>query len=298
MNARRGEVQAARAAKAAGVPFCLSTVSICGIAEVARAAGPFWFQLYMIRDRGFMAELLAEAAQAGCTALVFTVDLPLPGIRYRDVRSGMNRSTLASRVGLALDAAAHPAWMWDVHLHGRPHVFGNLHRAIPEARGVSDFWQWVGAGFDPSITWKDIEWVRSRWPGPLIIKGVLDPADAREAVAAGAEGLMVSNHGGRQLDSTPSTISALPAIVEAVGDKTTVMLDGGVRSGLDVVKALALGAKACFVGRPWAWSLAARGEAGVAHMLQMLRAEMMVALALTGCTDVRQAGREMLVERP
>jgi L-lactate dehydrogenase (cytochrome) len=163
---------------------------------------------------------------------------------------------------------------------------------------VSDFWQWVGAGFDPSITWKDIEWVRSRWPGPLIIKGVLDQADAREAVAAGAEGLIVSNHGGRQLDSTPSTISALPWIVDAVGDRTTVMVDGGVRSGLDVVKALALGAKACFVGRPWAWALAARGEAGVADMIQMLRAEMMVALALTGCTDVRRAGPEMLVERP
>ena len=296
--ARRGEGQAARAAAKAGVPFCLSSMSICGLEEVARAAGPFWFQLYLIRDRGYMAELLAEAGRVGCPVLVFTVDLPVAGVRYRDVRSGASGGGLGARLRTAFDGLAHPAWLWDVQVRGGPQTFGNLVKAIPEARGVNDFWSWVKANFDPTITWADLEWVRAHWKGPIVVKGILDPEDARDAVAAGADGLSVSNHGGRQLDSVPSSIAALPAIVDAVGDRTTVLLDGGVRSGLDVVKAMALGAKGCLVGRAWAWALAARGEAGVAHILDILRAEMEVALALTGCTDVRKLSREVLAEGP
>ena len=295
MYARRGECQAARAAAAAGVPFCLSSMSTCALDEVATAAGPIWFQLYMIKDRGYMAELLAEAA---------TPCLPGAGLHRRPAggRGALPRRPLRrqrrhgwpSELKTAWDGVTHPDWLWDVHLRGRPHTFGNLVRAIPEAKGVSDFWSWVKGNFDPTITWADLEWVRARWKGPIVIKGVLDPEDARQAVAAGADGLSVSNHGGRQLDSVPSAISALPAIVEAVGDRTTVLMDGGVRSGLDVVKAMALGAKGCLVGRAWAWALAARGGAGVEHVLEILRAEMEVALALTGCTDVRKLSRDVL----
>ena len=297
MYARRGEVQAAKAAASAGVPFCLSSMSICALDEVSRGAGPVWFQLYMIRDRGYMAELLAEAGRVACPVLVFTVDLPVGGIRYRDVRSGANGGGLAARLLTACDGLAHPAWLWDVQARGGAKTFGNLAAAIPEAKGISDFWRWVGANFDPSITWADLDWVRARWKGPIVIKGVLDPDDARTAVAAGADGLSVSNHGGRQLDSVPSAISALPEIADAVGDRTTVLMDGGVRSGLDVVKALALGAKGCLVGRAWAWALSARGEAGVSRMLDILRREIEVAMALSGCTDVRTITRNVLVQR-
>jgi L-lactate dehydrogenase (cytochrome) len=297
MYRRRGEVQAARAAASAGVPFCLSTMSLCALDEVAAGAGPVWFQLYMIRDRGYMAELLAEAGRVACPVLVFTVDLPVPGVRYRDVRSGASGGGLAAKARTALDGLTHPAWLWDVKVRGGELTFGNLAAAIPEARGLNDFWSWVGSNFDPTITWADLEWVRARWKGPIVIKGVLDPDDARAAVDAGADGISVSNHGGRQLDSVPSAIAALPAIVDAVGDRTTVLMDGGVRSGLDVVKALALGAKGCLIGRAWAWALAARGEAGVSHVLEILRGEMQVAMALTGCTDVRAVSREVLAGR-
>ena len=297
MYARRGEVQAARAAAGAGVPFSLSTVSVCDVAEVKAGAGtPPWFQLYMIRDRAYMADLLAAVREAGCPVLLFTVDLPAMGARYRDVRSGMSGapSRLAS-VRRALDGLAHPAWLADVFLGGRPHAFGNLIKALPDARGMAEFGPWLTRNLDPAVSWKDIEWVRSRWPGPLVIKGVLDPQDARQAVSAGADGLVVSNHGGRQLDGVLSGIAALPPIVQAAGDELTILMDGGVRSGLDVLKALASGAKACLLGRAWAWPLAARGEAGVAHMLRIVRQELKLAMMLTGCTDVRAAGRDLLV---
>ncbi|MGZ8371027.1 MAG: L-lactate dehydrogenase [Caulobacteraceae bacterium] len=295
MSARRGETQAARAAKAAGVPMILSTVSICDIAEVT-AAAPVWFQLYMIRDRGYMAELLAEAARCACPVLVFTVDLPLPGVRYRDIRNGMHGQGAATRLRTVLDGLAHPEWLWDVQVRGKPHVFGNLKPAIPEAKGISDFWGWVAKNFDPSVTWADIAWVRERWKGPIVIKGVLDSEDAKAAVKAGADGIVVSNHGGRQLDGVMSSIAALPAIADAVGGKTTVLMDGGIRSGLDVVKALASGADGCLVGRPWIWALGARGQAGVEHVLDIIRAEMKVALALTGCADVNAVSRDNLVK--
>jgi len=294
MYARRGEVQAARAAKAAGVPFALSTVGVCTIEEVAAAATAPWFQLYMIRDRGFMAEVLARAQQARCPVLLFTVDLPLPSARYREVRSALAATDLRSQIRRAVDGLAHPAWLIDVQLRGRPHSLGNVAAAGGELKNLGQFQHWIGRNFDPSVTWRDIAWVRDRWKGPIVLKGILDPEDAREAVRCGADGVLVSNHGGRQLDGVASSISALPAIVQQVGGELTVLMDGGVRSGLDVLKALAAGARACLVGRAWAWALGARGEAGVAHMLAILRRELRVAMSLTGCTDVRQAGPELL----
>ena len=296
MYARRGEAQAARAAKAAGVPFTLSTVGVCTAAEVAEAAAPPWFQLYMIRDRGFMAEVLARTAALGCPVLVFTVDLPVPGARYRDVRNGMVATTMAQRTAQALDGLAHPAWLWDVQINGGPHVLGTVAEAAKDLKRLVEFWSWIGRNFDPSVTWDDIAWVREHWKGPILLKGVLDVADARIAADLGVEGIVVSNHGGRQLDGAPSTIEALPAIAQAVGDRVSVLMDGGVRSGLDVLKAMAAGARACLIGRAWAWSLGARGEAGVTHMLQILRQELRVAMALTGCVDVNSASAELLAD--
>lgn len=295
MYGRRGEAQAARAAAAAGVPFCLSTVGVCSVEEVAQTGTPPWFQLYMLKDRGYMRELLSRAKELGCPVLVFTVDLPTPGARYRDVRSGF---TGAGKVEAALnqawDGITHPAWTWDVFVHGRPHTLGSVAGAVQASRRVTDFLSWIARNFDRSVTWKDLDWVRETWDGPIVVKGVLDPADARDAVTAGAQGLVVSNHGGRQLDGVRSSISALPRIADAVGDDLEIYMDGGVRSGLDVLKALSLGAKACFLGRAWAYALGAGGEAQVRRMLDILRSELAVAMILTGCNDVRKAGRELL----
>ncbi len=296
MYARRGEAQAARAAKAAGVPFTLSTVGVCTIDEIARAAQPPWFQLYMMRDRGFMEHVLQVAAEGGCPVLVFTVDLAVPGARYRDTRNGMIATTAAQRFSQTLDGLAHPAWLWDVQLNGRPHTLGTVAGASQDLKRLMEFFGWIARNFDPAITWADLDWIRARWKGPIVIKGVLDVADAREAVRVGADGIVVSNHGGRQLDGAPSSIHALPPIAQAVGDKVSVLMDGGVRSGLDVLKAMACGAKACLIGRAWAWSLGARGEAGVAHMLQILRQELRVAMALTGCVDVNSASADLLAD--
>jgi L-lactate dehydrogenase (cytochrome) len=296
MYARRGEAQAARAAAAAGIPMCLSAMSVCSPQEVAAAATPPWFQLYMLKDRGFMRELLARVKALGCPVLAFTVDLPTPGARYRDIRSGFTGSTgLAAGLNQTWDGITHPAWMWDVWANGRPHTLGSVAGAVSQTRGrITDFLSWVARNFDRSVTWKDIDWVRETWDGPIVVKGVLDVADAREVVRAGAQGLVVSNHGGRQLDGVRSSISALPGIAQAVGSDLEVYMDGGVRSGLDVLKALSLGAKACFVGRAWAYALGAGGEAHVAAMLATLRSELAVAMILTGCTNVRDAGRELL----
>jgi len=289
MNARRGERQAARAAQAAGVPFCLSTVSACPIDEVRQAVDkPFWFQLYMIRDRSFMRDLLAQAKAAGCRTLVFTVDMPVPGVRYRDYRSGLAGAPgLAGAVRRACQAMVRPAWAWDVGLHGRPHNLGNVAPVLGPKSGLEDFLGWMSANFDPSVGWKDLEWVRAEWPGALVLKGVLHPDDASAAADLGADGVVVSNHGGRQLDGALSSARALPAIAERVSGRLTVLADGGVRSGLDVVRFLSLGADGVLLGRAWAWALAARGEAGVTHLLKLVEAEMRVALALTGVTAVR-----------
>jgi L-lactate dehydrogenase (cytochrome) len=290
-------VQAAGAAEAAGVPFCLSTVAACPIAEVARGVTkPFWFQLYMIRDRAFMQDLLAKAREARCSALVFTVDMPLPGSRYRDIRTGLAGAPgLAGGLWRLSQALARPRWAWDVGINGRPHHLGNVAPVLGKDSGLDDYFAWMRNNFDPTVTWKDLEWVRSQWKGPLIVKGILDAEDASEAIAQGVDGIIVSNHGGRQLDGVPSAARALPAIAEAVGDRTTVLADGGVRSGLDVVRLLALGARGVLLGRAWAFALAARGEAGVAHVLQLIEAEMRVAMALTGVTRVDQITRDCLV---
>lgn len=294
MYARRGEVQAAKAAEGFGVPFTLSTVGICAIEEVAAATTtPFWFQLYVIKDRGYARALMQRAHEAGCPVLVFTVDLAVLGARYRDTRNGMNTAmSLAKRLKVAADFARRVHWLRDVALGGKPLDFGNLREAVPDAKGFGAFGMWVAQNLDPAMTWKDLEWVRANWPGKIIIKGVMDPEDARLAMAEVApEGIVVSNHGGRQLDGTPATLDALPAIREEVGDRTTLFLDGGIRSGLDIVKAVAQGADACLLGRAWAFALAARGEAGVKAMLGTMRQEMHVAMALTGHTKVSEIGR-------
>jgi L-lactate dehydrogenase (cytochrome) len=294
MYARRGEVQSSRAAAAKGVPFCLSTVSVCPIEEVARpGAPPIWFQLYVLKDRGFMRDLLAKAQAAGASALVFTVDMPVPGARYRDAHSGLSGPFAASR--RMLQTMGRPAWAWDVGLRGRPHTLGNVAPVLGAKSGLEDFMGWLGANFDPSITWRDLEWIREAWTGPLIIKGVLDPDDARSAAALGADGLVVSNHGGRQLDGVLSTARALPPIAAAVGDRLTVLADSGVRSGLDLVRMLALGAKGVLIGRAAAFALAAGGQAGVAQLLDIIEKEMRVAMALTGVRSVAEISGDILV---
>lgn len=296
LNARRGECQAVRAAEAAGVPFTLSTVSACPIDEVAQAASkPFWFQLYMIRDRAFMKDLLAHAVEAGCSALIFTVDMPVPGSRYRDYHSGLaGASGPGGAARRVLQGAMKPHWAWDVGVRGRPHALGNVAPVLKGRTGIDDFFAWMRDNFDPSINWRDLDFIRSEWKGPLIIKGLLDPDDAREAAELGADGIVVSNHGGRQLDGVLSTAKALPPIADAVGDRLTVLADGGVRSGLDVVRMLALGAKGVLLGRAWAFSLAAGGEAGVAKMLRLVEAEMRVAMALTGTTRIDEIDQTIL----
>ncbi len=298
MFATRAEVQAARAAESAGVVFCESTVSICSVEEVAAAvAGPVWFQLYVMRDRSYAEDLMSRASAVGCPVLVLTVDLPTVGSRYRDTRNGMSGPpTLRGRVLRGLDLGLHPTWARDVGIRGRPHTFGNLEKAVPGAVSPTEFSAWVDAQFDPSVTWDDLDWVRRNWPGRLVLKGILDPDDARRAADSGVDGIVVSNHGGRQLDDTPSTIRALGPVVDAVGDRLEVLVDGGIRSGLDVVKALALGARACLLGRAWAWPVAAAGERGVTHALSVIRDELRVALSLTGVTDVADLDRSVLVD--
>lgn len=296
MNARRGEVQAARAAAAFGVPFTLSTVGACSIGEVAAGSpAPFWFQLYMIRDRAFMADLLDLAEAAKCPALIFTVDMPVPGSRYRDYHSGLaGASGFLGDMRRAMQAVAHPAWAWDVGVRGGPHSLGNVAPVLKGKTGIDDFFAWMRDNFDPTVTWDDLAWVRERWKGPLIIKGVLDADDARRVADLGADGLVVSNHGGRQLDGVLSSTRALPPIADAVQGRLTILADGGIRSGLDVVRMLALGADGVLIGRAWAYALAARGEAGVGHVLQLMAAEMKVAMALTGVTRVDQLDRNAL----
>lgn len=296
LYARRGEVQAARAAQAAGVPFCLSTVSICSIEEVSAAStAPFWFQLYVIRDRGFGRELLARAQAAGCTTLVFTVDLPVFAARYRDVRNGMTgRPSTVAKLARLWEIVRHAGWLLDVPIGGRPLTFGNLAQAVPSARSLEATKDWVDAQFDPGVTWHDLGWLRENWQGNIVIKGVLDVDDARAAADVGASGLIVSNHGGRQLDGVPSSISVLPRIADAVGDRLDILMDGGIRSGQDVAKALALGAKAVMLGRPWAYGLAARGEAGVTQVLALLKRELEVTMTLLGVERVGDIGEGAL----
>lgn len=293
MTRRRGEVQAARAACAANVPYTLSTVSVCAMQEVAEGCGRApWFQLYVLKDRGFMKDALDRAWALGSRVLVFTVDMPLPGARYRDPHSGMSGPNAPAR--RMVQAMFKPAWALDVGLGGRPHDLGNISAYRGQTTGLADYIGWLGVNFDPTIGWRDLEWIRESWKGSMIIKGVLDPGDARDAVRFGADGIVVSNHGGRQLDGALSSARALPAIAQAVGADLTVLADGGVRTGLDVVRMLALGARGVLLGRTYVYALAARGEAGVAGLLDQIAAEMHVTMTLTGAADANSINGELL----
>ncbi|MFI0395070.1 FMN-dependent L-lactate dehydrogenase LldD [Paracoccus jiaweipingae] len=293
MYARRGEVQAARAAAAHGVPFTLSTVSVCPIEEVqSQSPAPIWFQLYVLKDRGFMRNVLERAQAAGITTLVFTVDMPVPGARYRDAHSGMSGPNAKFRQ--IWQGATHPQWAWDVGIMGKPHDLGNISAYRGQPTRLEDYIGWLGANFDPSISWQDLEWIRDFWKGPMIIKGILDVEDARDAVRFGADGIIVSNHGGRQLDGVLSSVRALPPIADAVKGDLSILVDSGIRSGLDVVRMLALGADMAMLGRAFVYALAANGERGVSNMLDLLAKEMRVAMALTGVKSIDQIDRSLL----
>ena len=294
MYRRRGEVQAARAADRHGIPFTMSSVSVCPIEEVApKIQRPMWFQLYVLKDRGFMQNALERAQAAGCTTLVFTVDMPVPGARYRDAHSGMSGPNAPLR--RYWQAMTHPRWAVDVGLLGRPHDLGNISAYRGSPTGLQDYMGYLSANFDPSISWKDLEWIRAFWKGPMVIKGILDPEDAKDAVRFGADGIIVSNHGGRQLDGVLSSARALPAIADAVKGQIKILADSGIRNGLDVVRALALGADCAMIGRAYIYALAAAGEAGVKHLLELLEKEMRVAMTLTSVAKVADISADMLV---
>jgi len=294
MYARRGEVQAAVAADQKGIPFTLSTVSVCPIEEVAPAIQrPMWFQLYVLRDRGFMKNALERAKTAGCSTLVFTVDMPVPGARYRDAHSGMSGPNAAMR--RYMQSCMHPHWAWNVGLMGRPHDLGNISKYLGKPTGLEDYIGWLGANFDPSISWKDLEWIRDYWDGPMVIKGILDPEDAKDAVRFGADGIVVSNHGGRQLDGVLSTTRALPPIADAVKGELKILVDSGIRNGLDVVRMLAMGADTCMLGRAFVYALGAAGGAGVSNLLDLIDKEMRVAMTLTGAKTIADITQDCLV---
>jgi L-lactate dehydrogenase (cytochrome) len=288
-----GEILACRAAQAAGIPFTLSTMSICSIEDVAEAVGkPFWFQLYVMKDRGFIRALIERAAAAKCSALVLTVDLQILGQRHRDIKNGMTVPP-ELRLGNLIDIATKPSWALSI-LRGKRKIFGNIAGYIKGTENVNSLTQWISGQFDPGLNWKDVEWIKSLWPGKLILKGILDPDDARIAAKTGAAALVVSNHGGRQLDGAPSSITALPKIADAVGSDIEVLFDGGVRSGQDVFRALAFGARACLSGRAYIYGLGAAGEAGVARAIEIIKNELDVTMALTGCKNVGEIDRQKI----
>jgi L-lactate dehydrogenase (cytochrome) len=288
-----GEILGARAAAACGIPFCLSTMSICSIEDVRAATGrPFWFQQYLMKDRGFNQELIDRAAAAQCSALMLTLDLQVLGERRRDPRNGL---TIPPRLSLrnAWDVATRPSWALKV-LFGKRRTFGNLAGRIGGSSGIRTLSEWTATQFDASVNWRDVEWVRSRWPGKLILKGVLDAEDARLGLAAGADAIVVSNHGGRQLDGAPSSISVLAEIVAAIDGRCEVLFDGGIRSGQDIAKALALGARGALIGKAFLFALAAAGEAGVTKAIEIMRSELRVTLALTGTSSIDAVGPHIL----
>ena len=295
MMARRGETQGARAAKSAGIPFTTSTVGICPVEEVQAAIGqPFWFQLYMLRERDLVLKLLDRAQAAGCDTLAFTVDLPVAGMRLRDYRNGMLGGGALGKLSQLTQIVTSPLWAVDVGLRGKPHNFGNLSDLVPDPNDLNAYKAFVDSQFDPSVTWEDIAWLRGVWQGKILIKGVLEPDDARAAADVGADGVIVSNHGGRQLDGVASSISKLPAVAAAVGGEIEVYMDGGVRSGIDVVKALALGARGVLIGRPWVYAVAASGEAGLTNMLDVFQREIATAMALMGVTRIDQITSDLI----
>jgi len=290
-----GEIMACRAAQAVGIPYTLSTMSINSIEDVAAAVKkPFWFQLYVMRDRGFIRELIARAAAAKCSALMLTVDLQVLGQRHADMRNGL---TVPPELKLKniVDIATKPAWAFSV-LMGRRHTFGNLAGHVKGTENINSLAQWTASQFDPTLSWKDVEWVKSLWPGKLILKGILDVDDAKIAVTTGADAISVSNHGGRQLDGAPSAISALPRVADAVGSEIEVMFDSGVRTGADIMRALALGARSCIIGRSYIYGLGAGGQAGVTHAIDILHREFDVTMALCGVKGVAEISRDVLAE--
>lgn len=293
MYRRRGEVQAAKAAAKAKIPFSLSTVSICSIEEVAQQSQhPFWFQFYMFKDRNYSLELLNRAQAAHCPVLLLTVDLPMAGARYR-----YNRSRQSSRIANFLDALIHFPWWMDVRLRGGPLTIGNLPYSAPKLSGLAEMRKWMGMQLNQSCSWKDFEWVRSHWNGKIVIKGILDVEDAIMASNVGADGIVVSNHGARHLDGTLSTISALPSICDAVKGRLEILLDGGIENGLDIVKALAIGADACMIGKPWIYGLSARGEQGVTDILTILKHELKIAMTHLGVSSINSINKDLLIKR-
>lgn len=295
MMARRGEVLAARSAEAAGIPFTLSTVGICPLEEVQAAVNrATWFQLYMIRDRNRIKTLLDKAWTAGCRTLVFTVDLPQPGMRHRDIRNGISSPGARAKMLKMIHLLSRPRWLWDVAIRGGPLNFGNLSDVMPGTGNLDVIKAWIDAQFDPTVTWEDMAWLRQHWQGQLLLKGILDTDDARQAVDIGADGIVISNHGGRQLDGVASGARKLPEIVAAVGSETEILVDGGVRSGVDIFRALALGAQGVMIGRPWAWALAGAGETGLNHLLASLQQELRLAMTLTGVTRINDIGTDQI----
>ena len=289
-----GEILSAQAANDAGIPFILSTMSICSIEQVAEATDkPFWFQLYVIRDRDFSKDILARAANAGCNALILTVDLQVLGQRHRDIKNGMTVPP-EIRLNNIIDIASKPTWAFSI-LRGKSKTFGTLAGHVKGMEGVTSLAQWTNSQFDPALNWKDVEWIKKTWPGKLIIKGILDVQDAKTAVKLGADAIVVSNHGGRQLDGAPSSISALPAVAQAVGSDTEVLFDGGIRTGADMMRALALGARACLIGRAYIYGLGAAGRVGVSKAIEILKNELSVTMALTGTNRVTDIGPHVLV---
>ena len=299
MYGARGELQAKAAADALNIPFTLSTVGICSLEEVAQVSDkPFWFQLYMLKDRGAVQQMLQRAQSVGVDTLVFTVDLAVLGARYRDKRNGLSGGTsLAGRVRTAMNLAGKLSWIRSVGLGGKPHTFGNLAEYVPNASRPDDFQAWITQQVDASVTWKDIEWLRGIWPGKLIVKGILNSEDALEAVQVGADGIVISNHGGRQLDCVDATIDILPEIKAAVGDAIAVLLDGGIRSGQDIFKAYALGADFTLVGRPWVYALAAGGKQSITELLTTFKSEIEISMALTGITQSHEINPSILRSR-
>jgi L-lactate dehydrogenase (cytochrome) len=293
MQHGNAEIHACRAAQAAGIPYTLSTMSICSIEDVAASVDkPFWFQLYVMRDRGFTRELIARAIAAKCSALMLTVDLTLNAQRRRDVRNGMTVPPRLTMKNL-IDVATKPGWVAGV-LRGKRKTFGNLDGRLKDVEGVTSLAQWIASQFDATLSWKDVDWVRSLWPGKLIIKGVLDAEDARLAAKAQPDALIVSNHGGRQLDGAPSSIAALPAIVDAVGHELEIGFDGGIRSGQDVLRALALGAKFCMLGRAYVYGLGAGGQAGAAKAIDIIASELSITMGMCGVRRAQDIDRNVI----
>jgi L-lactate dehydrogenase (cytochrome) len=287
------EIHACRAAQAAGIPFTQSTMSICSIEDIAAAVDkPFWFQLYVMKDRGFIKALIERAIAAKCSALVLTVDLQVIGQRHQDIKNGMSVPPEWSLSKL-LDFASKPSWVAGV-LRGKRRSFGNIVGHVKGTEDLTKLSEWTASQFDTSLNWKDIDWIRSIWPGKLILKGILDVEDAELAAKTGAQALVVSNHGGRQLDGAPSSIEVLPEIVDAVGSQMEIMFDGGIRTGMDVVRALALGAKSCMIGRAYAYGLGAGGEAGVAKALDILAKEMLTTMGLCGVNTIAEIDDNLL----